>query len=81
MKLKMAGWPDENVRDHATASRLYGERRDESGEGASTFHDGELVDDAGKPIGRISYNGRIWGPGAWDPTATPIWDNRMTEAG
>jgi hypothetical protein len=75
MRLRMAGWPDEDVRDHAGASRLYGERRDDSGEGASTFHDGEVVDDAGRVVARISYNGRVWAPGAYDPAATPLWDN------
>lgn len=78
MKLRMAGWPDEDVRDHETASRRYEERRDDSGEGASTFEDGQIVDEAGRVTARISYNGRVWAPGPYDPDARPLWDNRET---
>jgi hypothetical protein len=38
----------------AEASRIYGELRDDSGEGASTFPDGRVGHY------RISYNGRVW---------------------
>lgn len=43
----------------ADAVRAYEEARDGSGEGASTFADGEVVADDGARV-RISYNGRCW---------------------
>jgi len=43
------------VKDFAEASRIYCELRDKSGEGASTWPDGELS------TGHyISYNGKVW---------------------
>jgi len=76
MRLEMAGWPPEAVSGYAEASRIYEERRDESGEGASTFDDGAVRNDQGAILARISYNGRVWAPGPYDPDAVPIWDNR-----
>ncbi len=42
------------VADIAEARRVYCERRDESGEGASTFPRGQVGELS------ISYNGRVW---------------------
>lgn len=81
MQLHMEGFNPVTVADFAQASRIYGERRDESGEGASTFADGAVLDDRGVRIGRISYNGRIWAPGPFKPNDTPIWDNSIPAAG
>lgn len=58
------------------ASRVFCERRDRSGFGASDFPDGRLYDAEGREIGRVSYNGRIWPPGAWTPQMQPLYDNR-----
>lgn len=76
MILRMKGWADHPVDGHADASRLYEARRDASGEGASTFDDGHIVDAEGREVARISYNGRVWAPGPYDPQAEPLWDNR-----
>lgn len=43
----------------AAAQVQYCTLRDESGEGASTFPDGSVVDGEGNDC-RISYNGRLW---------------------
>lgn len=43
----------------ADAVRIYEGARDGSGEGASTFADGEVIADDGARV-RISYNGRCW---------------------
>lgn len=53
----------------AAASQAYACKRDESGEGASTFHPGALV--AGKKRYSISYNGKVWDGAtvAYDPYA------------
>jgi hypothetical protein len=40
--------------------------------GASRMRDGEVFDDAGKAIARISYNGRVWAPGPWTSGAEPL---------
>jgi hypothetical protein len=29
------------------------------------------------PVGRISYNGRIWLPGEWRPDDRPLYDNQI----
>jgi hypothetical protein len=46
----------------AVAQRIYERMRDESGEGASTFPDGQIKLDTGKIL-RVSYNGRVWDGG------------------
>lgn len=75
MQLHMKGFAPITVPDFAEASRTYCARREESGEGASTFSDGLVLNEHGDHIGRISYNGRIWTPGPFNPNDTPIWDN------
>ena len=59
------------------ASRIYCERRDQSGEGGSTFSAARLVLKDGSRL-HVSYNGRIWngGPKDWVPGAKPVYDNR-----
>lgn len=42
----------------AEASKYYLDVQDQSGEGASTFKDGKIVD--GRKKLRVSYNGRVW---------------------
>lgn len=78
MKLHMRGFPDAPVADYAEASRIYEDRRDESGEGASTFDEGAVLDGDGVSMARISYNGRVWVPGPYVADDTPLWDNRIT---
>jgi hypothetical protein len=33
-----------------------------------------IYDDTGAEIGNVSYNGRIWPPGAWHRDMQPIYD-------
>jgi hypothetical protein len=64
-----------DVPDFATASRLYGRLRDESGEAYSTFPDGWVVDRAtGRRMARVSYNGKVWHPAPWTPASAPLFD-------
>lgn len=80
MTIRQDGYPDLAAFDWAEASRLYSERRARSGLGASMFPEATVVlDDV--PIGRLSYNGRIWPLGPFRPDAQPIYDNRVVEAG
>lgn len=53
----------------ADASAIYSEKRDRSGEGASTFPNGEWEGN------RISYNGKVWaGLGEWRHGDQPIYN-------
>ena len=80
MDLIMQGWDPTPVSDYAEASRIYCERRDESGMGASGFGDGRIVAPTGAHVARISYNGRVWPPGKWKTGDRPLWDNRDPDA-
>ena len=68
-------WP---VTSLAEASALYELERERSGEGASTFPTGVVVNDD-VPMGRVSYNGRIWPVEPWAPGVVPIYDPRSNE--
>lgn len=61
-----------NVRDFAHASAEYARERDASGEGASTFPAGRIMQ-SGRKIARLSYNGRVWGPKPVDGER-PLYD-------
>jgi hypothetical protein len=60
--------------------KLYNKARDNSNEGASTWPDGFLYD-KDKLIARISYNGRLWEPVAWDmnPKEYQVRDGKLIE--
>lgn len=73
-RVMQRGFPTLAAADWAEASRLYCERRDALDLGASMYPDGSLlIGDI--PVGRISYNGRVWQPGAWQPDDVPLYDN------
>ena len=76
-RIVQKGYPDIFAADWAEASRLYSDRRDLSGLGASMFPDATLLVEH-MPVRRISYNGRIWLPGEWHPDDQPLYDNRIT---
>ncbi|MFC3443855.1 hypothetical protein ACFOKF_22150 [Sphingobium rhizovicinum] len=59
----------------AEASRLHCERRDKLGLGSSAFPEA-IIHVFDMPVARISFNGRIWALGEWEPTARPIYDNQ-----
>ena len=46
--------------------------REASWLGGSQFGDGDVFDQYGQHIARISYNGRLWAPLAWAPGHRPI---------
>ncbi len=76
MTLKIKGHtPSMVVADFAAASAAYAKARDESGEGASTFPEGELTR-AGKKIARISYNAYIWHPVPYQPEHEPLYPSK-----
>ena len=79
-RITQKAYPDLVAADWAEASRLYCERRDQLGLGASLYPEA-LVLVGGTPVGRISYNGRIWMPGPWEPGDEPLFDNRRADVG
>ena len=68
------------VASFVEASDTYRERRKLSGEGASTFPEGKVRDDAGVVIARVSYNGKVWPPVEWSNGLRPIFDPYSTVA-
>lgn len=73
------GYPDLPASTWAEASHLYCKRRDQLDLGASMYPEAVILI-AGTPVGRISYNGRIWMPGPWQSGDTPLFDNRLSGA-
>lgn len=62
------------------AQERYIEARDASGLGASGFGDGEVFDEMGQTLARISYNGRLWAPLPWTPEARPVAEAPSSKA-
>lgn len=55
------------------ASDKWNQFRDVTGAGASKIGEGaKIVDQDGKEVARISYNGKVWGPGKWKPGDKPL---------
>jgi hypothetical protein len=52
--------------------REYIKLRESVGLGASFFGEGEVFDQFGQLVARISYNGRIWAPTPWRPGDEPV---------
>ena len=57
------------------ASEMYCTARDASGLGASQMPPATIVDEAGAPVARISYNGCVWPP-VETAGERPLYDNR-----
>lgn len=62
-------YPVETLR---AASEKHAFLRDKSGRGASTFPDSKVLNAEGTEVARISYNGRAWPPGGWNPGVEPL---------
>jgi len=62
-----------NVFSLAEASQAYTAERDASGEGQRKFSGGSLFSN-GKRIGRVSYNGKVWGLGEWQEGDVPLFE-------
>lgn len=74
INLIIPGIIDCDVADFAEASRVFSHLRDESGEGASSWPEGQLRSH-GVKFARISYNGRIWDAHTeWTPDTRPLYD-------
>lgn len=52
--------------------RAYIDLRETSTLGASSFGEGNVFDEMGQHIARISYNGRLWEPLPWNPEQKPL---------
>lgn len=60
-----------NFTSFDACQRIYASLRDESGLGASRFGEGEIFDQFGQYVARISYNARLWSPLPWTPGVEP----------
>lgn len=63
-----------SVRDFAEASGRCRGFIDEHGLGSSDWAGGDVRDSDGAVVARVSYNGRVWPPGDWQPGRTPLWE-------
>jgi hypothetical protein len=55
------------------ASKKWDTFRDQTGAGASEIGEGaRIVDQDGKEVARISYNGKVWPPGEYKPGQKPL---------
>ena len=79
MTLKIGRRYSGPVASFKQASEIYDKMRDDSGEGASTFPWGKILDDRGNVIADVSYNARVWAPGA-NLGDAPIYDSRAQAA-
>jgi hypothetical protein len=52
-----------------------GGSRDASGYGASEMPSVKIVNEKGKKVAEISYNGRVWPKDGYTPAALPLYDN------
>lgn len=63
------------ARDVIHASEVYGEARDASGEGASTWGEATLTDaTTGAFVARLSYNGKAWDTPRYTAGDHPVFD-------
>ena len=58
--------------DLEECQRAYIKKRDETGYGASKFSSGDVFDERGQHIARISYNGKLWEALAPRPGMEPL---------
>lgn len=52
-------------------------RLERTGRGASGMPEGLVYDTTGgspRPVARVSWNGRVWGPKPWAPGDEPLYD-------
>jgi hypothetical protein len=61
-----------NLRTLEATQIAYMDAVETSGLGASRFLPGEVFDEAGQHVARISYNGRLWEPETWTPEMKSI---------
>lgn len=61
-----------NLTSLDACQRVYVSLRDEFGLGASRFGGGEIFDQFGQYVARISFNGRLWPALPWTPGMKPL---------
>jgi hypothetical protein len=64
------------IASYEEASRMFCAVRDKMGEGASRTPSPNIVDERGKVIAHVSYNGRVWAGATYAPDAMPLYDDR-----
>lgn len=61
------------ARDIPHASELCMAFIDRHNLGGGNWSEGDIVDYAGQKVGKVSYNGKVWEPGPWEPGSEPIY--------
>jgi hypothetical protein len=61
------------VQDFAHASRVCLGYISLHNLGGGNWSGGRITDRKGVEVGRVSYNGKVWGPGEWTPGMTPFY--------
>jgi len=66
------------VESFKQASEMFCAVRDKAGEGSSRTPTTLIVDEQGRVVGHVTYNGRVWAglPTEWQVGTRPIYDNR-----
>ena len=59
------------------AQEAYVNLREHTGLGMNGFGEGEVFDEQGQHVARISYNGRVWTPGPAAPDNVPVLETPM----
>ena len=62
------------VDDLAHASRVCREYIEENGLGGGNWSGGDVFDENGALVGKVSYNGRVWGPAGYTLNGKPLYD-------
>ncbi|MBV6635495.1 MAG: hypothetical protein KI788_06295 [Mameliella sp.] len=63
---------ENSLMDLEEVQRAYVRRRNAFGLGASGFSSGQVFDERGQHIARVSYNGRLWRPWPWSTDMEPL---------
>lgn len=61
------------VSNLAEASATYDAARASSAQGMRSFPDGQIWDDDGELIARISFNAKVWPAAPWFPGQVPLY--------
>lgn len=74
LNVVIAGKTYGQVKTFEEASKKYSFAREETQLGSSQLPQAELVDESGKVVAFVSYNGRVWAGDKYKPGQTPLYD-------
>lgn len=68
------------VADFEEASQVCREYIDANGLGAGNWTGGLVLGADGSPVAKVSYNGRVWPPGGYEPGVEPLHEPSAARA-